>query len=89
MTKQVRNKGFILGRVCARANMLPNAFQQNALPRSCTDVMAERRVGLFVFRCAAENDAARNDLAFSRHERSQQKRRKLRRIQKGRGREKA
>ena len=34
--------------------------------------MAERRVGLFVFRCAAENDAARNDLAFSRHERSQQ-----------------
>lgn len=52
------------------------------LDRSCTDVMAERRVGLFVFRCAAENDAARNDLAFSRHERSQQKRRKLRRIQK-------
>ena len=29
------------------------------LDRSCTDVMAERRVGLFVFRCAAENDAAR------------------------------
>ena len=57
--------------------------------RSCTDVLAERRVGLFVIRCAAENDAARNDLAFSRHERSQQKRRRLRRSHRGRCRGKA